>query len=53
MAGFRDLVDYTLWRVAALALGLMLVAATLGVIAYRLALAHVVARSRRRLSRPR
>jgi hypothetical protein len=38
MAGFRDLIDYTLWRVAALALGLMLAAAALGVIAYRLAL---------------
>jgi hypothetical protein len=36
MTGFRDLVDYTLWRVAALTLGLMLAATTLGVIAYRL-----------------
>ena len=37
MAGFRGLVDYTLWRVAALALGLVLVAAMFGVIAYKLA----------------
>jgi hypothetical protein len=37
MTGFRDLADYILWRVAALALGLMLAAATLGVISYRLA----------------
>jgi hypothetical protein len=38
MAGFQDLVDYTLWRVAALTFGLMLAAAALGVIAFRLAL---------------
>jgi hypothetical protein len=37
LAGLRDLVDYTLWRLAALTLCLMLAAATLGVIAYRLA----------------
>jgi hypothetical protein len=38
MAGFQDLVDYTLWRVAAWTLGLMLAATALGVIAIRLAL---------------
>jgi hypothetical protein len=37
LAGIKDLVDYTLWRVAALTFCLMLAAATLGVIAYRLA----------------
>ena len=34
MARLRDLVDYTLWRVAALLLFLMLSAATLGVVGY-------------------
>jgi hypothetical protein len=37
LAGLKDLVDYTLWRVATLLFLLMLAAATLGVIAYRLA----------------
>jgi len=36
LAGFRDLIDYTLWRVAALLCCLMLAAALLAVIAYRL-----------------
>jgi hypothetical protein len=36
LAGMRDLVDYTLWRVAVVIFGLMVAAATLGVIAYRL-----------------
>ena len=34
LAGLRDLVDYTLWRVAAVLLFLMLSAATLGVVGY-------------------
>ena len=34
IAGLRDLVDYTLWRVAAVLLFLMLSAATLGVVGY-------------------
>jgi hypothetical protein len=38
LAGIRGLIDYTLWRVAALAFCLMLAAATLGTIAWRLAL---------------
>jgi hypothetical protein len=38
LAGFQDLVDYTLWRVALLTFSLMLAAAALAVIAYRLAL---------------
>jgi hypothetical protein len=37
LAGMKDLVDYTLWRVMALSVCLMLAAATLGAIAYRLA----------------
>jgi hypothetical protein len=37
MAGFKDLVDYTLWRVATMTFCLMLAAATLWVIAGRLA----------------
>jgi hypothetical protein len=36
LAGLRDLVDYTLWRVAALLLLLMAFATTFGVVAYRL-----------------
>jgi hypothetical protein len=36
LAGFRHLIDYTLWRVAALLVGLMLGAAVLAVLAYRL-----------------
>ena len=36
LAGMKDLVDYTLWRVAALTFCLLLAAATLGAIAYRL-----------------
>jgi hypothetical protein len=36
LAGLRDLVDYTLWRVAVVCLGLMLAATALGVAAYRL-----------------
>ena len=38
LVGFQDLVDYTLWRVAASMLVVMLAAAILAVIAYRLAL---------------
>jgi hypothetical protein len=38
MAGFRDLVDYTLWRVVPLTLVLMLAAAMFGAVAYRLTL---------------
>lgn len=38
VGGLRDLVDYALWRVAALLFALMLAAATLGVIAYWLTL---------------
>ena len=34
LAGMKDLVDYTLWRVAALTFCLLLAAATLGAIAY-------------------
>jgi hypothetical protein len=37
LAGLQDLVDYTLWRVALLAFCLMMAAAAIGVIAYRLA----------------
>jgi hypothetical protein len=36
LAGIKDLVDYTLWRVAVLTFCLMLAAATLGAIAFRL-----------------
>jgi hypothetical protein len=36
MAGFKDLVGYTLWRVALLTFSLTLAAAAIGVIAYRL-----------------
>ena len=36
VAGLRDLVDYTLWRVAALLVVLMVVAAALGIVGYRL-----------------
>jgi hypothetical protein len=36
LAGMKDLVDYTLWRVAALTFCLLLAAAALGAIAYRL-----------------
>jgi hypothetical protein len=40
MAGFRDLVDYTVWRVAALTFCLMLAAAMLAVIAVRVVVAR-------------
>jgi hypothetical protein len=36
IVGLRGLVDYTLWRVAALLVFLLLAAATVGVVAYRL-----------------
>jgi hypothetical protein len=38
LAGVRDLIDYTLWRVAVLLCCLMLVSVVLGVIGYRLTL---------------
>jgi len=37
LAGVRDLIDYTLWRLTALMIGLMLAAGLIGAIAYRLA----------------
>jgi len=37
LAGVRDLIDYTLWRLAAMMIGLMLAAGVIGAIAYRLA----------------
>jgi hypothetical protein len=46
LAGMRDLIDYTLWRVAALCLCLMLVAAIFGVIAYRLTIGRHVSFAR-------
>ena len=36
IAGLRDLVDYTLWRVAALLVVVMVLAAVLGIVGYRL-----------------
>jgi hypothetical protein len=36
VAALRDLIDYTLWRVAVLCLGLLLVAGVFGLIALRL-----------------
>ena len=46
LAGMRDLIDYTLWRVAALCLCLMLVAAIFGIIAYRLTIGRHVSFAR-------
>ena len=40
MTGLRDLVDYTIWRVAMLIAALMLLAAVLGVLAVRLTSGH-------------
>ena len=40
LAGLRDLVDYALLRVAALLVSLMVAAAAIGVIAYRVAVGH-------------
>ena len=37
LAGFKDLVDYTVWRVALLSVSLTLAAAAIGVFAYRVA----------------
>ena len=40
LVGLRDLVDYTIWRVAILVAGLMLLAAVLGIAAVRLTSGH-------------
>ncbi len=40
LTGLRDLVDYTIWRVAMLLAALMLLAAVLGVVAVRLTSGH-------------
>ena len=40
LTGLRDLVDYTIWRVAMLIAGLMLLAAVLGIVAVRLTSGH-------------
>jgi hypothetical protein len=37
LAGVRDLIDYTLWRLTAMMIGLMLAAGVIGALAYRLA----------------
>jgi hypothetical protein len=40
LAGLRDIVDYTIWRVAMLFAGLMLLAVVLGVVALRRTIGH-------------
>jgi hypothetical protein len=45
LAGVRDLIDYTLWRIAAFTFCLMFATAALGAIAYRLALGPASRRS--------
>jgi hypothetical protein len=40
LAGLRELVDYTIWRVAMLVAGLMILGLVLGVVAVRLTLGH-------------